>query len=73
MISYVARAYAVAVDWANLITLLIGLLTLVSQNPIVPPAALPFIALAIGILNLVLKIWFSPAQQATLFFFRFLI
>ena len=49
------------VDWANLIVLLVGLLALISQNPIVPPVALPWIALAIGILNLVKSIFF-PTQ-----------
>ncbi len=62
--------FAVVVDWANLITLLIGLLTLVGQNPIVPPAALPYIALAIGVLNLVLKIFFPPAPAKVFGLFK---
>jgi len=47
--------------WVNLIGTLISILALVQDSPLVPPEALPWVALVVGVLNLVLRIWFTDA------------
>lgn len=45
--------------WLNLITTVVAFLTLLQDNPLVPPEAQPYVLLVVGILNLVLRIWFT--------------
>ena len=45
--------------WLNLVTMVVAFLTLLQDNPIVPIAAQPYVLLVVGVLNLVLRIWFT--------------
>lgn len=53
--------------WVNLILTLIAVADLVSASPVVPPEFLPFIALGVGVLNIVLRIWFTDSPIKGLF------
>lgn len=41
--------------WVNLITTVIALLTILPEQPVIPPEWQPYILLAVGILNVVLR------------------
>ena len=45
--------------WLNVITALIAVLTLLQDNPVIPPVAQPYILLVVGVLNVVLRVWFT--------------
>jgi hypothetical protein len=45
--------------WLNVLTMLVALLTMLQDNPLIPPVAQPYVLLAGGVLNLVLRIWFT--------------
>ena len=45
--------------WLNLVTMVIAFLTLLQDNPIVPPEAQPYVLLVVGVLNVVLRVWFT--------------
>lgn len=47
------------VVWINAILTVLAFLDLVSASPVVPPAWLPYIAIGSGLLNIVLRIWFT--------------
>lgn len=45
--------------WVNGLTTLVALLTLLQDNPVIPAEAQPYILLAVGVVNVVLRIWFT--------------
>lgn len=47
------------VVWINAILTVLAFLDLVSTSPVVPPSWLPYIAVGSGLLNIVLRIWFT--------------
>lgn len=51
--------------WLNIITAIIMVLDLLVQQPFIPPNLLPFIAFAVGVLNIVLRIWFTDTGIAS--------
>ena len=53
--------------WVNLILTLIAVLDLVQASPVVPPEFLPYIVLGVGVLNIVLRIWFTEQPLRGLF------
>ena len=51
--------------WLNLITAAVLIADLLVQQPFIPPAYLPFIATVVGILNVVLRVWFTDTGIAS--------
>jgi hypothetical protein len=51
--------------WLNLLTALVMIADLLVQQPFIPPAYLPFIATLVGILNVVLRVWFTDTGIAS--------
>jgi hypothetical protein len=47
------------VVWVNTILSALAFIDLVSASPVVPAEFLPYIALGSGLLNVVLRIWFT--------------
>jgi hypothetical protein len=45
--------------WVNVITTVLAVLALLPEGGLVPPQAVPYILLVDGILNVVLRIWFT--------------
>ena len=45
--------------WVNLIATVLAVLSLFQDSPLVPVEFLPWVALVAGVLNLVLRIWFT--------------
>jgi len=45
--------------WFNLITMLIMIFSYLQESPIVPPEFQPFVIFGVGLLNLILRIWFT--------------
>lgn len=45
--------------WVNLIVTVLAIIQLFSESPLVPPEVLPWLVFAAGVLNLVLRIWFT--------------
>lgn len=43
----------------NVIVLIIGVLDLIQTSPVLPVEYAPYVVLGIGVLNLVLRIWFT--------------
>jgi len=51
--------------WLNLLTALVLIADLLVQQPFIPTAWLPFIATVVGILNVVLRVWFTDTGIAS--------
>lgn len=51
--------------WLNLITALVMVLDLMQQQPFIPPQYLPWILFAVGVLNVVLRVWFTDTAIAS--------
>ena len=45
--------------WVNIITTLIAVLTLLTEGTLLPAGALPWVLSVVGVLNVVLRIWFT--------------
>ena len=45
--------------WLNVITMVLAVFTLLSEQPFIPPNVLPFVLFAVGVLNLILRLWFT--------------
>lgn len=45
--------------WLNVITTLIAVLTLMTEGNLVPPEYVPWILMVVGILNVILRVWFT--------------
>jgi hypothetical protein len=51
--------------WLNVLTTLVASLTfLPSVNGLIPDVALPYILAAVGVLNIVLRVWFTETPVA---------
>jgi hypothetical protein len=57
--------YESKIVWVNVITAVVMILDLISQQPFIPPEYLPLIATAIGILNIVLRVFFTDTGIAS--------
>lgn len=51
--------------WLNLITAVIMILDLLVQQPFIPPSYLPIIAFVVGVLNVILRVWFTDTGIAS--------
>jgi len=58
--------YASKVFWVNFLTMLIAIVSLVQESAVLPPDAAKYLLLGVGVLNIVLRVWFS-AEPLTLF------
>ena len=59
--------YQSKVVWVNVITTLIMILTLFTaaeNSALLPPVAIPWIAIAVAVLNIVLRVWFTAQPIA---------
>jgi hypothetical protein len=53
------------VVWVNAILSVLAFIDLVSASPVVPATWLPYIALGSGLLNIILRIWFTTGTITT--------
>ena len=53
------------VFWLNIITALVMVLDLLMKQPFIPPEYLPFVTFAVGVLNVILRIWFTDTGIAS--------
>jgi hypothetical protein len=53
--------------WSNVVLALVAVGQLLLDSPVVPPEALPFVALAIGVLNIILRVWFTDTTIRGMF------
>lgn len=51
--------------WVNLITALIMVADLLVQQPFIPPNFLPIIATIVGVLNIILRVYFTDTGIAS--------
>lgn len=49
------------IAWLNLITTVIAVLDVLSKSPFITPEIMPFVLFGVGVLNLVLRIWFTDS------------
>lgn len=56
--------YVSKIVWVNVLTTVVAVLTLLQDNPLVPPEAQPYVLAAVGIVNVVLRIWFTDTEIA---------
>lgn len=47
--------------WVNMILTVLAVIDLMSASPVVPPEYLPWMAAFAGVLNIVLRIWFTDS------------
>lgn len=52
--------------WLNVLATLIALYSLFQTTPIFPSAWLPYFGLLIGVLNIVIRVWFTSGATLTL-------
>jgi hypothetical protein len=45
--------------WVNTILTVLAIIDLVSASPVIAPETLPYLAIGAGVLNVVLRIWFT--------------
>lgn len=53
--------------WVNLILSLLAVIDLVQASPVIPPEVIPYLALGAGVLNIILRIWFTDQPLRGLF------
>lgn len=53
--------------WVNIIMTVLAVLDMLSTTPIVPPEYLPYLAAFAGVLNIVLRIWFTDSTLQGVF------
>lgn len=51
--------YLSKIVWLNVLTTVVAVLTLLQDNPLIPPEAQPYVLAAVGIVNVVLRVWFT--------------
>ena len=48
--------------WVNTITMIVAVLTMLSEGNLIPLEGVPWVLFAVGVLNLVLRIWFTDTK-----------
>jgi len=51
--------YASKTVWLNAVATLVAIYSLLQVTPVFPTAYLPYLGLAVGVLNVVIRIWFT--------------
>jgi len=51
--------------WLNLLVALVLIADLLVQQPFIPPTYLPIIATVVGILNIIIRVWFTDTGIAS--------
>ena len=53
--------YQSKVVWVNVISALLMVFDLLVKQPFIPTSYLPYIAFAVGVLNVILRVWFTDS------------
>lgn len=59
--SKVKAFYLSKTVWVNIILTALAIIDLASQSPFITPEILPWLVFGAGVLNLVLRIWFTDS------------
>ena len=54
--------YLSKIVWTNVVATLIAVYSLFQVTPLFPANWLPYFGLVVGVLNIVLRVWFSDTQ-----------